>query len=169
MGTGGAVTAMRGNPKETLEIVIRRAVMGDAVRVWEIRNHPEVRRFSGNTDFISRDEHLAWFQNTYNSGALHHCFLLEKHGFVIGYCRYDYDEEKDAFIVSIALDPSYHGRGFGTQLLIESLAHVGAGKNVLATVRKGNESSKRLFERAQFFLENEDESNYYYVKTYGIS
>ena len=90
---------------------VRRVVRQDSRRVWEIRNHPVSRRYSGSSDVITFTNHEPWFENKYFSGRDNSCFVLtDEKNVVIGYCRFDYDDEYDRYVVSIALDPNFHGR-----------------------------------------------------------
>ena len=56
---------------------VRLANQDDSRRVWEIRNHPDVRAVSGNNQEFPFESHDPWFQKKYFSGADNHCFVLE--------------------------------------------------------------------------------------------
>lgn len=146
------------------DFLVRPVNKDDCVRVWEIKNHPMVRANSKHQEEVVFADHKLWFDKKYFSGANNYCYVLEsKDGKIIGYCRFDYKEEDDAFIISIALDPEYHARGFGFILLNESLSQFGYkhDKNILAEIKKDNIPSIKLFKKNNFKVHNEDDCNYY--------
>ncbi|OGY92018.1 MAG: hypothetical protein A3H70_01975 [Candidatus Komeilibacteria bacterium RIFCSPLOWO2_02_FULL_48_11] len=149
---------------EAKDFAVRLVNQNDCVRIWEIKNHPIVRANSNNQEEVSFASHKLWFDKKYFSGADNHCYVLEsKVGKVIGYCRFDYKAEDDAYITSIALDPEYHGHGLGSVLLKESLSQFGHGhgKKILAEIKKDNIPSMKLFKKNNFEIYGEDDINYY--------
>ena len=143
----------------TKKLIVRKANFDDAKRIWEIRNHPTARQESLNTEEISLDSHLAWFWGKYFDKSNSICFIIEKEGFVVGYCRLDSDGNK--YIISIAIDPDHHGKGFGTFLLGESLRQFGLDKTILATVKKDNPASLCIFKKNSFISTAEDTTSIY--------
>lgn len=148
------------------EYKIKKVKEGDAERIWEIRNHPSIRKNSGNSEFISLEKHKQWFHNKYFEKNNNLCFVLSTETDLAGYCRLDYDEEKKALVVSIAIDPENQSRGLGNQLLSYSLRELKSGQNilVLAEIKKSNAASTKLFEKNDFERYKEDDHNYYYQK-----
>lgn len=144
------------------DYIIRPINRNDSRRIWEIRNHPLARQNSGSPEEIPFEKHDHWFENKYFKDSNNICFVLEKEKNVIGYCRFDVDEN-DRYIVSIALDHDWQGKGLGQILLSESLKKLGEDKEILATVKKGNPSSLKLFQKNNFQLDKEDETNYYFI------
>lgn len=134
----------------------------DSKRIWEIRNHPLVRKNSNNPKVISFENHKKWFEEKYFSGLNNHCFVLKDKEKVIGYCRFDFNQKDSAYITSIALDPEFQGRGWGHLLLSESLKKIKQNKDILAKVKKNNLSSIKLFQRNNFKLYKENKKNYYF-------
>jgi len=140
---------------------IRTIKQDDSQRIWEIRNHPMVRENSNGSEIIDFEKHDAWFQKKYFSGSDNHCYILEKKaGYIIGYCRYDYNSQYKAYLISIALDPEYHGKGFGKYLLSESLKQFNKG-DIVAEIKKENMPSVKLFQKNDFNIYDEDDINYY--------
>jgi len=143
--------------------MIRRAKKEDSKRIWQIRNHPLNRKQSHNQEEITFDSHDKWFIDKYFKNKDNYCFVLQENNKVIGYCRFDLDN--NAYIVSIALDPDYHGKGFGSKLLKKSLKEIKKIKKdavIFAEVKKENIPSIKLFERCNFCLYKGGEKNLYY-------
>ncbi|MCX6762607.1 MAG: GNAT family N-acetyltransferase [Candidatus Moranbacteria bacterium] len=148
------------------EYKIRRVEKKDVERIWEIRNHPLVRKCSGSSEIIDLERHKNWFHDKYFENKNNFCYVLSNGINLAGYCRFDYSEEGKAQIVSIAIDPENQSRGLGTQLLSQSLKKLKDKQNisVLAEVKKNNIASTKLFEKNGFEKCREDEENYYYLK-----
>lgn len=149
-------------------IEIRRASKEDVNRIWEIRNHPIVRENSGNTEVIPLENHLKWFNKKYFEGGGNFCYVLKEKNKSVGYCRFDFDENKNIYVVSIALDPGNHGKGLGSQLLVRSIGkledELKASAVLFAEVQKNNIPSVKLFEKNGFLKNAEDENNFYFIK-----
>lgn len=144
------------------DYIIRSITRDDSKRIWEIRNHPVVRQNSGTLKEIPFEKHDQWFEDKYFKGSNNVCFVLEKEKNGIGYCRFDIDEN-GRYIISIALDHGWQGKGLGQILLTESLKKLGGDKKILATVKKGNPASLKLFQKNNFSLYKEDRINYYFI------
>lgn len=140
---------------------IRQAQKSDSRRVWEIRNHPISRKYSGNPDIIPFANHLPWFKKKYFSGLNNHCYILEANQKTIGYCRLDFDEQNDNHIISLAIDPAYQGRGLSHKLLASSLKRFKSVKLILAQIQKENIPSLKLFMKNGFQIYKQDDTNYY--------
>ncbi|MBI4779211.1 GNAT family N-acetyltransferase [Candidatus Falkowbacteria bacterium] len=143
-----------------MENIIHQARRDDSRAVWKIRNHPANRCWFNTTEAISFGSHDGWFENKYFKNNENKCFVLEQSGAVAGYCRFDLNED-DGYIISIALDPGYQGRGLGNELLSGALRLIGAGKSILAEVKRENSASLRLFEKNNFIKYKEDKENIY--------
>ena len=139
--------------------LIRPCRQDDAQRIWKIRNEPCIRQQSIDFRPIDFNVHRAWFDGQYFSQPGSFCFVVERGGIVLGYCRYD--RKDSSYRVSISIDPAYHGQGHGTELLNQSLSLLPQGSTVTAEIKKGNPASLRLFQKNSFTLEREDEEFYY--------
>ena len=148
-----------------LDQKIRLADRDDSRRVWEIRNDPGVRVVSANSQEFSFDSHDVWFESKYFSEGSNYCYVLEVSKTVCGYCRLDFDQEKKWYVVSIALDPKFHGQGLGQYLLAETIKEFDHRGLIFAEIKKTNTPSLKLFEKNNFKIFDEDENNFYL--TYG--
>ena len=144
----------------------RKVKKEDAGRIWEIRNDPSVRCLSNNPTEISLAQHMAWFVKKYFSGEDNHCFVLEgtTSKKIVGYCRLDADQTGESYLISIALDPVFHGCGLGGLFLWQCLVEFNPQKPVLAEIRKDNIPSLKLFQKNNFTVTKEDEKIFYLVK-----
>jgi len=141
---------------------IRLAALNDSYSIWEIRNHPSVCRFSNNNQEIPLAEHMLWFEKKYFSGQDNYCFVMisEKNN-PIGYCRFDFDGVKNRYIISIAIDSDFQGKGLGNNLLAGALRLFDKNKEIFAEILKDNVASVKLFKNNNFIVRNEDKKNYY--------
>jgi len=101
--------------------IIRPVKKQDSRRVWEIRNHPVVRKYSANSAIIFFKNHVSWFEKKYFTALDNYCYILEADQKTIGYCRLDFNADEDNYIISIAIDSDYHSQGLGHKLLSASL------------------------------------------------
>jgi ribosomal protein S18 acetylase RimI-like enzyme len=143
-------------------IKVRKVIREDSRRVWEIRNHPEARKISNNTEEIPFEKHNPWFDKKYFTGQDNYCYVLEdKNNKVIGYCRFDIDEENNNYITSIAVDFDAQGKGMGSFLLKHALEMMGSKKEIVAQTFKKNIPSTKIFQKNNFEIFKEDNNNNY--------
>lgn len=156
---------MKDNELQIKNFAIRKVEGQDSYCIWKIRNHPYIRAVSDNTEIILFENHSFWFKEKYFSGQDNHCFVLAiSDNKVIGYCRFDFDDKEKHYVISIAIDPDFQGKGLGHKLLSESLRKVGANKIIFAKIKRDNARSIKLFEKNGFSVKNEDENNYYLIR-----
>lgn len=146
---------------------IRPVKKEDCRSIWEIRNHPLVRKYATlNDEEIPFNKHKIWFNN-YLKNKNNLCYVLEKAGKVLGYCRFDMKNGKQR--ISIAVDPKFHSQGLGNYLLSNSIKRLRDKKNLIANIKRNNKISLRLFQKNNFKIdtEAEDPENYCleYTKT----
>ena len=130
----------------------------DSRRIWEIRNHPVARKYSGSPDVIPFANHQPWFTKKYFSGQDNHCYILKKQddNLTIGYCRFDFDDDNNNYIISIAIDPDHHSQGLGHHLLSNALRQINLTKDISAEIQKDNLASVKLFTKNNFKVSKED-------------
>jgi len=157
---------MKNYQKQDKKWKVGRVEEKDSERVWEIRNHPLVREKSGNPEIIPLENHKKWFCQKYFGDKKNFCYVLGDDKGAVGYCRFDHDEQRNLFVVSIAVDPNHHSKGLGSRLLLQSLEKLKekSKTGVFAEVKKGNPASARLFEKTGFEKTDEDEENFYFIK-----
>ncbi len=135
---------------EIIALTVRESTIEDAKNIWVIRNNPLVRMFSGNHSKIGYERHCLWYKKQYFESKKNHCFVLEHDHKVIGYCRFDLIKSK--IETSLAIDPRYHGKGYGSHLLALSLRHLKPKKIVFAEVLRDNIASVEVFKKNNFTI-----------------
>jgi len=143
---------------------VRDIRVDDVRRMWEIRNSPEMRTVSRNKEEIPFEEHDRWFKEKYFSSENNHTLVAtDEKDNVIGYCRIDFNEKKNGYQISIAVDPIFHGKGLGRKLLNSSLTQYGVSADIFADIKETNEASIRLFVTSGFELMSKDEEYNQYI------
>lgn len=132
-------------------VTLRRATEADMRRVFEWRNHPDVRRESKDSRPLDWPTHQAWFRAALKDSA---CVLLiaESECAPVGVLRYDL--RGDEAEVSIYAVPGRAGQGYGAEMLREGERRLlGQGLSIgrfRAVVLAGNEPSHALFRGAGY-------------------
>lgn len=148
------------------EMVLVSAEICHSEMIWEWRNDPITRKMFVKSEKVSWEEHTSWYEKV----LLDKCrklYLGEEGGIPIGVVRFDKcDDEEYVYEVSINISPTGRRKGFGKQLLPNGirrlLKEVDNCKFIRAEVKKGNESSNKLFMSCGFiFIEYESGMNIY--------
>lgn len=132
-------------------IHLRKAIQDDCHKVFEWRNHPEIRRNFFDPSPLSWTEHQQWFLKAISSANV--ALLIGKsQDNPVGVLRYDFKGEQAT--VSIYVIPGFSGRRIGIQML-----QVGSNwikknypkvKKIIAEIKKDNIASVRAFQKAGF-------------------
>src|SRR3989344_3798171 len=137
-----------------MNIKVRPVQPTDTKTIWETRNEPMALAVAASQEIIPLTRHIAWFNSKYFSNKNNFCFVAEVDEKVIGYCRFDLDQNH--YLNSIAISSSMHGKGIGTLLLRQSIGQLRPLKPILAEIRKHNIASIKIFERCGFIKKSED-------------
>jgi UDP-2,4-diacetamido-2,4,6-trideoxy-beta-L-altropyranose hydrolase len=132
-------------------VQLRHATIDDATKVWPWRNHPETRRYFIRSTPVPLAEHHDWWDKILACKTS--IILLGSRCKVdIGVLRFDL--QNTMAVVSIYLDPAFHGLGLGTALLRagENWLHVThpSIQKCEATILLGNVASQRTFYSAGY-------------------
>jgi len=140
--------------------IIRPARLSDARAILKIRNEPASLAVSAGSEPIPLAQHLAWFENKYfkQSGSL--CFVVELDGVVVGYSRFDLDE--DQYLISAAITTSMHGKGIGNILFKESIEQLNPQIPIWGEPLKSNHVSIKILERCGFKRISESDKFFLY-------
>lgn len=140
----------------------RRARFTDASDLFEIKNDPDVRRFSIVTkEAIKWENHLTWLMNRLKDENVQLYCIVYK-GAVIGDVRLDL--HADQIEVSIRLRPEVRRQGVGeksVRRITEHAKKISKGRRITAKILHENIASMRTFKRVGYEIERFDrEVNY---------
>ena len=133
---------------------LRLVTQEDCQKIFEWRNHEWVRQYSLSSEEINFTDHQAWFAKMLNNSDL--IMLVAEMGQCeMGVFRLDIKGVNAE--VSIYLNPTYIGKGYGEKLLAIGIAwaknHLPHVKTLEAIVISDNMSSVRIFEKQGFLKE----------------
>lgn len=125
--------------------VFRSIQKEDCLKILELANDDDVRRFSFNSDKIPLEDHKVWFDNILEDDSVKF-YVLEYGDDLIGQLRLDFDEKYP--VISISLNKKYRGLGLSKILLDKGLELV--DEKVIAYIKKENLRSISFFKSMGF-------------------
>jgi UDP-2,4-diacetamido-2,4,6-trideoxy-beta-L-altropyranose hydrolase len=133
------------------EIRLREASAQDEEKILNWRNHPAVRKFSGDGEEIARAEHARWLARVLADPDCHLLIGMDARG-ESGVLRYDI--QLNTAKISIYLAPERHGSGVGAALLAAGERWLAARRPevtaISAEVQTVNRASVHLFTGAGY-------------------
>jgi RimJ/RimL family protein N-acetyltransferase len=131
--------------------------------VFEWRNDKITRAMSFSSEKINFESHLYWFKNMMNDKNQFVYVGIEEEE-RIGICSFNLDETNKVAEVSINLNPKMRGKNYGFQLLYLSREKFFTKQKIdlMAKIKETNEPSKRLFNKAGFFIYGKEDNFLYY-------
>ncbi|MBI3529700.1 MAG: UDP-2,4-diacetamido-2,4,6-trideoxy-beta-L-altropyranose hydrolase [Betaproteobacteria bacterium] len=133
------------------EVRVREATRQDSEKILYWRNHPIIRKYSGNSAEISIDNHHNWFEKVLSDPNCHLLIGEDGQG-ALGVLRYDILPK--AARVSIYVVPNRLGNGIGAKLLAAGerwvIARCPEVVAISAIVHPENGASIRMFENAGY-------------------
>ena len=135
------------------KISFRLANNEDIKELLNWRNDPITRKLSFSSKKISFKEHKTWFDKILQNPNKQLLIILNENLNKIGQVRFDkiyYHAE-----ISIGLAPNMRSKGYGTKSIIEAINYYFNNYNakyVIAKIKKENEISIKVFEKAGFSL-----------------
>lgn len=130
---------------------LRAAGEDDFERLLAWRNDPDTRRFSRDSQTVTREEHARWLAATLADRGTR-LWIAESDGAAIGQVRVGPHSEGLAE-VHVGLAPQARGRALGSAVLVQAAARALADadvKRLCAHVKHENAASLRAFARAGF-------------------
>jgi len=123
----------------------------DLTYSWAI--NPVIRQYSLNKSEITLESHSEWFDFKLNDS---HClyFIAEKQNEPVGSFRLDINSAGTGYI-SYLIDPEYHGKGYGSELLRLGVRIAQENlniKNIIGEVMIENKASVKAFENLGFTI-----------------
>lgn len=135
----------------TGKLALRLATSKDCQLLWKWSNEPVVRAASFNTEPISWEEHIKWFNSKLNNPAWYCYILYNEKGLPIGQVRVDtmgYEAE-----ISISISSDFHSHGYGAEaihLASMQLFRETAVKRINAYIKSENTASIIAFTKANY-------------------
>lgn len=134
-----------------MQIEIRPANLLDCNEVFHWRNDPLSISMSFTSTKISFDDHAKWFEASLRDTdrEIYIGFLRD---IKIGVCRFDYNSDNQHSYVSININPSQRGLGYGRRLLSQCIHRYRDVResDLIAEVSPKNVASLELFKGAGF-------------------
>ena len=145
-------------------MILRNAIIGDVIDVFNWRNDPVTRCMSPNDKPVQKFEHKEWFESalTNPDKKMYIGIVKEKK---IGITRFDFNKKHNFTEVSINLNPLMRGKNLSFELLLKSITFYLKDKNVKlkAKVKNQNLPSLKIFKKVGFIEYNND-NNYQYLE-----
>ena len=120
----------------------------DSEEILAWRNQAEVREFSRNQDLITREIHLQWLNERLKLIPDQPFWMFESGLGNVGFVRFDLDSAAKLYEISIVVNPSMRGKGFGKEILnraINNCLSKNSDSNFFAEAHKNNLDSHSLF------------------------
>jgi RimJ/RimL family protein N-acetyltransferase len=143
------------------DLLLRQAQISDSRKIFDLRNHPQVRRCSHNINKIDFDAHQDWFKKALSDKSKHILIAQRKEDF-IGMVRFDLIDND--YLLSWNISPQFQGRGFGKSML--SIASKTINGNFKAEIKKNNIASIRVAEYIGMKLTKQTNDILYYQNDY---
>jgi endonuclease IV len=143
-------------------IILRKAKKTDKAILLRWRNNPLTIKNSLNAQVITPKQHNEWFTASLTSKnrilLIGEIIYSNKKKIRIGQVRFDKIESSltvskiKTYEISITVSPDVRAKGIGTQLLkaAETYARNNNFSNIIATIKKNNLASIRIFERTGY-------------------
>lgn len=138
-------------------LYVRNIKQSDSIQLLRWRNDVQTRFMSLDTRIVGRHDHNAWFKNATNSDNMKIYIGCVK-GVRAGVCRFYSENDESKIEISISLDNKFRGRSLAAPMLMKSIKLYRSTNpiNFQATVKKGNNSSIRLFKMCGFRIVQND-------------
>lgn len=158
---------------ETKRLIIRDPIIEDFEYIWEMRNDPEVSKFTGGVTSLSKEElyrnHVKRCQNKTNTPK-EYSVVLKANGEYIGYCGFQLCEVLGGIEILYGFLKSYWGKGYATEAAKAVLKYgrdsLGLEKIYAAVNLKNIASEKVLLSSGMKYIETIKYPNEGYVKKY---
>lgn len=132
-----------------MNLKLRPADEYDRHLIWSIRNEPEVREASFNTNEIPWEDHKKWYSKALIDPTLT-MYMIDVDEISIGTIRFNQEEHEAT--VSIAISEGFRGMNYGTialQMACKKYLETHKTK-IIAYIKCGNVRSTKAFNKAGF-------------------
>ncbi|TDG37698.1 N-acetyltransferase [Pedobacter changchengzhani] len=137
---------------------LRLATEEDVDVTFKWASDSKVRRFAIQKDAITFENHSNWFERKINADDCVY-LIAEVNKKAIGSIRFDIDDKNEA-LLSFLLDPTFHGKGYGKEILVKGYIELLKLKyisKIIGVVSINNIPSLKTFKSLDFNQVNETE------------
>jgi RimJ/RimL family protein N-acetyltransferase len=139
------------------DLIIRSANSSDIFEYFKWLNDPDVRLQSFNSDLVSWNDHVRWFNQNISNPNYSFYIFEDLNNKKIGQVRIQKIDNHSS-IIGVSLGSEYRGKGLGVILLKKACKEyfkTNPLQVISAFIKQDNIASKLIFERAGFqFFEN---------------
>lgn len=129
------------------KFTLRKAMIDDMMKVFELSNDTVVRQNSINQEQIELGKHQIWFKKKISDSDCLFYIIEVKPDVFWGYVRLDKDENN--WITTIHIKQEYRGKGYGAEVM-NRVVDLNRDKHIIALVKEENLSSYYMFKKAGF-------------------
>lgn len=144
--------------------MIRTADHSDLQDLFEWRNDSFSRSMFTSSEAVSLNEHIDWYKRSLKNPN-RRIYIGLVNDLKVGVVRFDFNEDTEQSEVSINLNPQLRGQRFGFSLLSKSISVYKQSKDttLIATIKKENEASFKIFTKCGFLNKSEDDLYYHLI------
>ena len=135
-------------------LILRPAMLEDALFLFRLRNDPEARKNFFQTKEVEWETHLRWLEKvTLGDEILLFVAEIRESHDLCGQVRFDMTSSEKADI-SITVAPEYRGKGIGKRLIKAGIGIIRKEKcdlnTIVAYILPFNIASRKIFEKCGF-------------------
>ena len=138
------------------EFSIRLAQKSDIENVYKLSNDDLVRANSINSGKILWEDHVKWFNNRIKNKEEPFYIAETAEGNFVAQIRFN--KEDDGFVISVSIDKSFRGKGFGGKIIEEATKTLNIYP-IIAYVKPDNIPSQKSFIKAGYTLDGQKAIN----------
>tara|TARA_B110000238_G_C16033858_1_gene398739 strand:- start:287 stop:787 length:501 start_codon:yes stop_codon:yes gene_type:complete len=132
------------------KILIRKALKSDAKFILNTYNHGVRNLKFINKNLVNFKSHIFWFNKNLNKENVLIYIAIKSPGLRrVAYTRFE-KIKSETWEISIATNPLFFGKGFGTILLKKTLNKFKGKSKFIAIVRNDNKASIKIFLKNKF-------------------
>ena len=142
---------------ETKRLVFRKPVRQDFDRLWEMRNDPAAKEYTGGVTKLTYRERLRLFEEEcageFTPQGAEFAVIGKESGLYLGYCGFRYSQALEGCEFLFGYHRDSWGNGLATEAALAVLRYlflVYPHPSYVATVDPRNTASRRVLEKAGF-------------------
>lgn len=132
---------------------MRNVTFHDSLELLGWRNETQVSKYSHSKGLISLEAHTKWIRERLDLLPMQPFWIFENGLNNVGFTRFDRSLDLEEFVISIVINPSLRGKGFGTTILnmsIERCLEENFGIDFYAEAHRDNPASQAIFLKCGF-------------------